>query len=737
MNRFAKTFTLSACALAASLLISACGGGTSGDTVAPTVAITSVANRAGVVTFTFKFSESVGTSFSIEDLVVTNGTPGGLTKVDATTYTVDVTPTGTAAPSVTLAAGKVFDLANNPNAVAASNTYAPPPTAPTTAAATPTALAANVSSIYSDAYTPVAGVDLRPDWGQSTQVSEVLVASNKTEKYTAFNYEGIQFANTDVSAMSKLHIDVWTPDVTSFKVSIISPGKENAVTLTPTLGGWNNYDIDLSQYTVPDKTAIFQIKLEGTPTGGTLFFDNLYFWKAPAAVSCGTTVPTCAPTTSIPAGATTIYSDAASVAGFNPFPNWGQTTTETEVTIASNKSLKYVFPGVGFPGGFEGLDWAANPVDVSTKGKLHLDLWSPDLTSVKVSIISTGKENAYTQAITAGNWNSVDIDLSNYTVPDLKAIIQIKLETVSSGGTLYVDNIYFWGTASGTGGTTTTTPVDMGSGGAQTMTMYPATGAPACGAPAQPLCLFTTGDYIFAGDYKGGLEAGTGRYATFVGSQTVAPAVLPTALAGGDIGHYNDPAIDSSSQKLAAEGWVTGTSTDPAGSPNFFYQFVLTKPAATFASSYMGVYVNAPQNGTVDVSARSNMKLRIWGPGQMYQNNIPTSSNVSLNPVLNLTLAGPKNVGCSSGSGGSEITKNLIANSTIGGAAEYTVSLAGWTLVTGCGGDASAADVLKHVARIVVNIPAASFNFTNPNGTAGVDATAYLTGVNLGAISFK
>jgi hypothetical protein len=45
--------------------------------------------------------------------------------------------------------------------------------------------------------------------------------------------------------------------------------------------------------------------------------------------------------------------------------------------------------------------------------------------------------------------------------------------------------------------------------------------------------------------------------------------------------------------------------------------------------------------------------------------------------------------------------------------------------------------VLKHVARIVVNIPGTSFNFTNPNGIAGVDATAYLTGVNIGAISFK
>ncbi len=89
--------------------------------------------------------------------------------------------------------------------------------------------------------------------------------------------------------------------------------------------------------------------------------------------------------------------------------------------------------------------------NVSTKGKLHIDFWSPDLTSVKVSIISAGKENAFTQALTTGSWNSVDIDLSNYTVPDKTAIFQIKLESTGPG-TLYVDNIYFWGTAGSGGG---------------------------------------------------------------------------------------------------------------------------------------------------------------------------------------------------------------------------------------------------------------------------------------------
>jgi len=326
-------------------------------------------------------------------------------------------------------------------------------TAPTDAPTT--VIPAGSVTIYSDAAS-VTGLDPFPDWGQNPPVtrSEVTIAGNKSLQYVWAGpgglYQGIDWSANpvDVSTKGKLHIDFWSPDITSVKVSIISAGLENAYTQTLTTGGWNGVDIDLSNYTVPDKTAIIQIKLEPA-TPGTLYVDNIYFWGTTGGG--GATAPTDAPTTVIPADAVTIYSDAASVTGLDPFPDWGQNppVTRSEVTIAGNESLQYVWAG---PGGlYQGLDWSANPVDVSTKGKLHIDFWTPDLASVKVSIISAGKENAYTQALTTGGWNSVDIDLSNYTVPDKSAIIQIKLEP-NAPGKLYVDNIYFWGTAGGGGG---------------------------------------------------------------------------------------------------------------------------------------------------------------------------------------------------------------------------------------------------------------------------------------------
>jgi exo-beta-1,3-glucanase (GH17 family) len=189
-------------------------------------------------------------------------------------------------------------------------------------------------------------------------------------------------------------------------------------------------------------TIFFNFGVTGAAAGAqTFYFDDVLF--VPAAPVCGTTAPTCAPATVIPTGAVTIYSETAAVPNFNPFPNWGQNppVTFSEPLIAGNRSLQYVFGG---PGGlYQGLDWAANAVNVSTRAVLHLDFWTANVASVAVSIISAGPlENLVTVPVTPNSWNSIDIPLSSYTVPNKTAIIQIKLEP-NAAGTLYVDNVYF------------------------------------------------------------------------------------------------------------------------------------------------------------------------------------------------------------------------------------------------------------------------------------------------------
>lgn len=720
MTRIPQSFRLLAVALATSALVAACGGGdplAPADTVAPTLAISSSAagtTATGAVTFTFTFSEDVGTSFTAEDVVVTGGTPAGtVTKVDATHYTLVVTPTANASGTVavSVAAAKFKDIANNANSATAAldqayNTVVA--TEPTTAAATPTALAANVLSIYSDAYTPVAGVNLRPEWGQSTAVSEVTIAGNKTEKYTAFNYEGITFTPIDITAMTKMHIDVWTPDLTALDVFVLAGGAEQSVQLKPTKSGWNSFDISLSDYTTLNKAAVKELKLVATG-GSTVYLDNIYFWKtAPAVpVSCGTTEPTCAPTTVIPAGSLTIYSEATTAAGFDAFPGWGQATQYSEATLANNKSLKYSNLN------YEGMQFTA--VDVSGKSKVHFDLWSPDLTSVQISLISPGRENPVTQVLTTKGWNSVDIDLSQYTAPDLKGIFQIKLEAAGSG-TVYVDNIYFWGTASAVpAGSTPNPTAAAGSAGAVTIPVLTASMFGDFGA---------SGDAVFAGDYAGTVDT-NGNHAKWDSATSKGVAN------NGNIGYFQDAALSTSAQKLEENGWVAGLIDNAAGVPSFFRYFILTKPAATFASSYMGLYANAPNNGTVDVSSRGNIKFRLWGPAEMYQ-------DPAFSPTIEMKLAGPKVAGCAAtGSGATEIKKTFVADQKIGAASTYKLSLAGWSVVGVCGADTAGtavASVLSKLAQVVVTVPGSSFNFTHQN-TGGTQVT-YATGVNLGPIIF-
>jgi hypothetical protein len=152
-------------------------------------------------------------------------------------------------------------------------------TEPTTAAPTPTFNAANVISIFSDAYTNVAASDLNPNWGQATQVTQALVAGNNTLVYTGLNYQGLQLgSNQNVSSMTHLHLDFWTANSTELKVFLISPGPaEKSYALTVPTSGWSSIDIPLTEFLpTVDLNNVFQFKFEGN---GKIYLDNILFYQ--------------------------------------------------------------------------------------------------------------------------------------------------------------------------------------------------------------------------------------------------------------------------------------------------------------------------------------------------------------------------------------------------------------------------------------------------------------------------
>ena len=162
--------------------------------------------------------------------------------------------------------------------------------APLTSAPSPPARSADdVISIYSGAYTNISGVDFFPNWNQSTMYNEFDLAGDTMLQYTDINYQGIDFSATPVnaSAMEFIHLDIWTADANDAKISPISTGpNETAYDLDITAQEWTSFDIPLSFFTdqnpLVDFSQIIQFKLEGAPSGGAIFVDNLYFYKAPS-----------------------------------------------------------------------------------------------------------------------------------------------------------------------------------------------------------------------------------------------------------------------------------------------------------------------------------------------------------------------------------------------------------------------------------------------------------------------
>ena len=135
-----------------------------------------------------------------------------------------------------------------------------------------------------------------------------------------------------------------------------------------------------------------------------------------------------------------IFSNAyTDIEGTNFNPNWNQSTVVSIENIANNDVLKYA--GLNYQG-----TQFASPLDVSGKTKLHLDYFTGNATVLKFFLISSGpNEKAYELNVSEnpGTWKSVDIDLTYFSeVVDLSDVIQFKVEGT---GTVYFDNIYFYG----------------------------------------------------------------------------------------------------------------------------------------------------------------------------------------------------------------------------------------------------------------------------------------------------
>ena len=144
----------------------------------------------------------------------------------------------------------------------------------------------DVISIFSDAYTDIAGTDFNPNWSQNTIYNAFDLNGDAILQYSNLNYQGIDLGSEiDASAMEILHLDIWTPDATSIDIyplpNGVQPADERFVAKDLKLNSWTTINIPMSDFTdqgLPiDKLK--QFKFVGS---GTVFIDNIYFYKAPS-----------------------------------------------------------------------------------------------------------------------------------------------------------------------------------------------------------------------------------------------------------------------------------------------------------------------------------------------------------------------------------------------------------------------------------------------------------------------
>jgi hypothetical protein len=481
-------------AAAVLLALSACGGGNAdappqaaGSSVAAAAPVVTITNNVttetatGPVTFTFSFNRDVGTSFTADDITVTGGTKGAFARESGTKATLVVTPTPntTGTVQVSVPAAAVLDAVGTSNAAtSASKAFN---TVVLTQMSLPVSFDATGVGYGLVGFGGGEDASIVADPTNAANKVVRVVRAAGAEVYAGTTITAVSAANVQTgfaaripftSTDTRMSVRVWSPDAgipVRLKVEDSADANKSVETeaTVTTAAGWETLTFNFSNQVAGtaalnlannyNKASIFFDfgRAKAQAVQKTYYFDDITFVPGAPVTGCGSTAPTCAPTTAIPSGSTVIYSDAASVTGLVKKPDWGQNPAVvfSEPTIAGNQSLRYTFGGTAL---YQGIDWAGSPQNVTSKSKLHLDFFSPDITSVKVSIISANKENFVTRAITPGSWNAVDIDLADYTVPDKSAIIQIKLEP-NVAGTLYVDNIYFYGTAAAACGATAPT----------------------------------------------------------------------------------------------------------------------------------------------------------------------------------------------------------------------------------------------------------------------------------------
>ncbi len=333
--------------------------------------------------------------------------------------------------------------------------------APTDAPPVPTRNPANVISMFSNTYTNVPVDTWITEWSAGA-LEDLSIAGNDVKKYSNLSFVGIETVGPnliDAGDMLYFHVDIWTPNLTTFRIKLVDFGANGAfqggddteheiIFETPAQNGWVSYDIPLTNFTnLVNKDHIAQLIFSGMPVGtGTVFIDNMYFTNEASTVPTDPTVA--APLPTLPqVDVISLFSNVYTNVAVDTWKTeWSDATLE-DVQIAGDDVKKYD------PLVFVGVETVTSQIDASGMTAFNVDVWSPDFTVFKIKLVDFGPNGVFQggddseheitfNSPAQSTWNTYTIPLAEFeNLTSLEHISQIIF--VASGAKVYVDNVYF------------------------------------------------------------------------------------------------------------------------------------------------------------------------------------------------------------------------------------------------------------------------------------------------------
>lgn len=342
-------------------------------------------------------------------------------------------------------------------------TKAPANTMPIVSAPKPTVAASKVRSMFCDEYEPYYNFNCYNNSGVQLSEKTIEGTTDKVLEVKGFRWAHFALGNipgtttVDLTGLEKIHFDVYVPE--GNVTTSVQPGMYNVKakkeaysgkqTLTP--GKWTSVTLKVADFQAVGLTAVNNLTFKDPANKtGLIYLDNVYFFNdGDTPPTSGITIPL-APTPQTPASdVKAFFTDE-----YSPLFGKFEPTTYSKATVevldhdATHKVCRIT-----------NLDWCAVNLgqrDVSDKGYVHIDLYTP--ASDKVETFNMGFQlwgepityetangDANWRELPADKWVSLDIPLANFVGRDFATGMAGFRIRKTGKGTLYVDNIYFWG----------------------------------------------------------------------------------------------------------------------------------------------------------------------------------------------------------------------------------------------------------------------------------------------------